>query len=85
MDIKVIDRINLGFSFLKQDCSSVLLAGFVNKNEVPNKSTKEIFNDDLFDHEFSDLHSDGWNEGNFFGNIYLPLTNEIYMNFEVHA
>ena len=83
--METVEKIKQGFKFLKNDCSDVLLAGFVSKDEIPVNASKEEFEDEDFSHEYSDTRSDGWDECNFWGNIYLPLNDELYMNFEVHA
>lgn len=83
--METINKINNGFKFLKKDCRTVSLIGFVNKNDIPKKSSREEYDDEEFNHEYSDINSDGYDEGNFWGNIYLPLNEELYMNFEVYA
>ena len=80
-----VEKIKQGFKFLKNDCHNVLLAGFINKEEIPKKASKEEYDNEMFTHKYSDLMSDGWDEADFWGNIYLPLNDELYMNFEVHA
>lgn len=83
--MNTVERIKQAFKFLKNDCSDVLLAGFVSKNDIPSNTLKEDFDDEDFNHQYSDTRSDGWDEGNFWGNIYLPLNDELYMNFEVRG
>jgi hypothetical protein len=80
-----IDIIKKGFVFLKEDCSQVWLCGFVNKTEIPEKATKEAYEDGCFTHEFNDTKTDGYDEASFYGSIYLPFYDDIYLKFEVYA
>jgi len=74
-----------GFKFLQKDCSSVLLEGFVLKSEIPEKASKEEYENDLFSHEYSDTRTDGFDDSDFWGSIYLPLVANVYMKFYVNA
>lgn len=74
-----------GFEYLKEDCSRVLMCGFVKESDIPRSATKEKINVGLFDHSYDDLKSSGWDEADFWGNIYLPFDEELYMKFEVGA
>jgi len=80
-----IDRIKQGFETLKEDCSRVLLVGFIEKSDIPICATREDYLDTVFEHEYSDTRTDGWDEGSFWGNIYLPFYDDVYLNFEVYA
>ncbi len=79
------EKIKQGFKFLLKDCGSVALLGFVDKAEVPEKASKEEYDGEVFDHEFSDTRTDGFDDGDFWGHIYLPLEDNLYMKFDVHA
>lgn len=78
-----MERVNKGFEYLRRDCRNVYLVGLV--KEIPKSATKEEVDDEAFSHEFADTHSSGWDEGDFWGDIYLQLTDELYMKFEVYA
>lgn len=39
--METIEKIKQGFKFLKSDCSSVLLSGFVSKDEIPVNASRE--------------------------------------------
>jgi len=80
-----IDRIKQGFETLKEGCSHVLLVGFIEKSDIPICATREDYLDTVFEHEYSDTRTDGWDEGSFWGNIYLPFYDDVYLNFEVYA
>lgn len=82
---ETIEIIKKGFEFLKQDCGSVFLSGFVDKKEIPEKAKMELYKDEYFDHEYSDLKTNYWDDCDFWGKTYLHLKDEIYMEFEVHA
>lgn len=83
--MNTVERINKAFERLKKDCINVALVGFVNKSEIPSKASREEYDDSEFDHEFSITYSDGWDEGGFYGNIYLPLEGDLYMNFSISS
>lgn len=79
------EKIKQGFDFLLKDCGSVTLLGFVDKSEIPEKASKEEYDNEAFDHEFSDTRTDGFDDADFWGSIYLPLEDNLYMQFDVHA
>jgi hypothetical protein len=74
-----------GFEYLKEDCRRVLMCGFVKESDIPIHATKEKINKGLFDHSYDDLNSNGWDECDFWGDIYLPFGDGTYMKFEVGA
>jgi hypothetical protein len=80
-----IVRIKQGFETLKEDCSRVLLAGFVNKSDIPENAKREDDLDTVFGHEYNNTKTDGWDDASFWGNIYLPFYDDVYLNFEVYA
>jgi len=80
-----VEIIMAGFNYLNEDCSRVLLAGWELKENLPDKATKETITNGLFDHSYNDLKSDGFDEADFWGNIYLPFGDGTYMKFEVGA
>lgn len=75
----------MDFLFLKKDCRFVQLKGFINKNNLPDGFIFDKFDDEIFDHEYSRLQTDYWDGSDFWGEILLPLTDEIYMHFDVKA
>lgn len=76
-------RIQRGFKMLQQDCSIVSLVGLCSKEEIPDKAVREDYEKEDFDHEYQLIQTDGWDEASFWGDIYLPLTEDTYMRFEV--
>ena len=80
-----IEKIMAGFNYLNQDCRRVLLAGWEHSENLPEKATKEKITGEVFDHSYDDLKSDGFDEADFWGYIYLPFGDSTYMKFEVGA
>jgi len=80
-----IDKIKRGYEFLIEDCTCVSLVGFKNKNQIPEKAIRENIDDEDFDHEYTDLKTDEWDEADFWGDIYLPMDDDLYMKFKVSA
>lgn len=78
------DKIQQGFKKLQEDCTEVSLGGFCQKDDIPDEATREEFEDD-FDHEYRLTKTDGWDEANFWGDIYLQLDGILYMRFYVHG
>lgn len=78
-----------GFKYLEDDCRRVALLGFVDANSIPTKAIKTEIDDEDFKHKFShsydDLASHGWDDADFYGDIYLPLKDDEYLKFEVGA
>ena len=78
-------KINKAFELLRNDCSTVIFIGFVDKSEIPDSAEIQTLDDNTFNHEYNDTTVNYWDNADFWGNVYLPLNNELYMNFEVHA
>lgn len=85
MSIDKFDLIQKGFKHLKEDCIGVAFLGIVNKTEIPEKAEREDYTDANFTHEFNNTKTDGYDEGSFWGSIYLPFVDDEYMHFDVHA
>lgn len=80
-----IEKIKKAFEFLKQDCSRVSLISICSKLEIPESCTKESVENELFDHEYQNLNKDYFDDASFWGDIYLQLTDDIYLQFYVTA
>ena len=79
------ESIQKGFKMLQQDCTTVSLVGFCPKEDIPSEAIREDYEKEDFDHEYQLTQSDGYDEANFWGDIYLPLTEDTYMRFDVHG
>lgn len=84
-DMDTVNKIKQAFKVLQEDCREVALVGFVEKEEIPDEATREDCDDELFPHEYQLTYTDGWDEADFWGDVYLPLDGDLYMRFEVHA
>lgn len=82
--MNTVDKIKQAFDLLQKDCRGVALVGFVKKEEIPDEASREEYNG-VFSHEYQLTYSDGWDEADFWGDIYLPLFEGLYMRFEVHT
>lgn len=79
------EDIQKGFTFLQKDCGAVSLVGFCPKEDIPDEASKEEYDREDFDHEYQLTQTDGYDEADFWGDIYLPLGDDLYMRFDVHA
>ena len=80
-----VNRIKQAFEFLQEGCRDAALISFAKKEEIPDEASREDYDDGPFSHEYQMIHNDSWDEADFWGDIYLPLFEDLYMRFEVHA
>lgn len=80
-----VNKIKQAFEFLQEECRGVALVGFCEKEEIPDEAARGDCDNELFSHEYQFTRSDGWDEADFWGDIYLPLFEDLYMRFEVYA
>ena len=85
--METVNKIKQAFEFLQENCGAVALIDFVKKEEIQDGAERKDYDDVLFSHEYQLIRNGCWDEGDFWGDIYLPLFEDLdlYMRFEVHA
>jgi hypothetical protein len=82
--METIKRIESAIELLKADCTYVALTRFIPKDEVLALNLKlEPLQDDDFNHEYSKTFINSFCDDTFYGEIYLPFNDELYMEFNV--
>jgi hypothetical protein len=82
--METIERIKSAIELLHADCTYVGLTRFLTKDEVLALNLKlEPLKDDDFDHEYCKIFTNNYCNDTFYGEIYLPFNDNLYMVFSV--